>query len=222
MRFFMSPRSSSVVGITITPRTITCSWIESTPSKSLPYTLKAYKHILYEIHQKNTLVLYNPTRIRSLLFSFLALYDLEDAAIVMALSGQGVTEKQVMLTKPTADLADIENEDSRVWHYYCLHDNPNTGQAPWYCCSIDQPLLFQYVVLALYSRLNLVQITTPTMALLKAYKFIKKSSSENTKTTIMELVNLNGHLRIKSPHEHAALVESLGLHLLGNERYEKH
>jgi hypothetical protein len=213
--------ADSIVGINITPRTITCSWISSTPEQSTPYTLQAYKHLLFELHEKNSLTLFNPTRVRSLILNFMQLYDLEDAAVVIALSGQGVTEKQLMLTQPTAPVNEIEKDELTAWHYYQLQEAPNMPKSPWYCCGISRALLLQYQLLSIQIALNLVQVTTPTMALLKAYRFIKHHQQpENGKpqANILDLVNLNGQMRIRSPHEHAGVVESFGLYLLGTEQ----
>jgi len=209
-----------IVGITITPRTMTCSWIAATPEGPAPYILRAYKHILFELHEKNTLTLFNPTRVRSLILNFLQLYDLEDATVVIALSGQGVTEKQMMLTQPTAPLGALEKDELTAWHYYQLQEAPTLPKSPWYCCGISRTLLLQYQLLSIQIALNLVQITTPTMALLKAYRFIKHQQAPTTEkphATILDMVNLNGQLRMRSPHEHAGVVESFGLYLLGAE-----
>jgi hypothetical protein len=215
------PIANSIVGINITPRTITCSWIVETPDKSLPYALKAYKHVLFELHEKDTLTIFNPTRLRSLIMTFLQLHDLEDSVIIMALSGQGITEKQIMLTQPTAHLQNFEKDDLMAWHYFQLQENPNLPMSPWYCCGITRTLLLQYQLLSIQIALNLVQITTPTMALLKAYRFIKRHQPEDQgkpKTNILDFINLNGQLRVRSPNEHAAVVESFGLFLLGTEQ----
>ena len=49
------PRTSkNIVGLNITPRTITCSWISHTPDDQTPYELKAYKHMLIEVHPKTS------------------------------------------------------------------------------------------------------------------------------------------------------------------------
>lgn len=215
--------SSRIVGINITSRTITCSWIERIKKKPFTYDLKAYKHILFEIHPKTTLTIYNPTRLRSLIHTFLELHNLNDASIVIALSGQGLTEKQIMLNKNSADLKQVEGDEPIIWHYYCLQDQSPTQQAPWYTCGMRHELLFQYQLLAIMSGINIIQITTPTMALLKAYKFLKSSGkNNNNKTNIIDYLNLNGHIRIRSHQEHAALVESFGLFLLGRQIHEEY
>ncbi len=213
----------SIIGINITPRTITCSWIAPTPYASLPFALKAYKHLLFEAHEKNDLTLFNPTRMQSLINTFLELHDVHDASIVIALSGEGLIEKQIMLARASADLKPVEEQpDLLSWHYYCLQDNPSVPKNPWYCCGISRPVLLQYQLLAIQAELNLMQITTPTMALLKAYRYIKQNGttapdSDQPKTNILDFINLNGHLKIRSPHDHAAVVESFGLYLLGSE-----
>jgi hypothetical protein len=213
--------SSSIVGINITARTITCSWIEKVRNQAAPYELKAYKHILLEVHPKTTLTIYNPTRLRSIINTFLDLHNLKDACIVAALSGDGITEKQIMLNKPTAALSAIEGTDPLSWHYYCLQEDSVGPQAPWYTCGMKREILFQYQLLAMSAGINLIQITTPTMALLKAYKFLKGDNNQR-KTNIVDCLNLNGHIRIRSPHDHAAIVESFGLFLLGKQINEEH
>src|SRR5579859_282419 len=179
--------SSSIVGLNITSRTLTCSWIEVSNKKNdFPYELKAYKHILFEVHQKTSLTIYNPTRLKSLISTFLDLHDLHDACIVVALSGDGLNEKQIMLTRPTADLKQVEGPEPLLWHYYCLQENSPTNQTPWYSCGMRRELLFQYQLLAIMSGINLIQITTPTMALLKAYKFLKgRGKEQHNKTNIV-------------------------------------
>jgi len=220
--FFIPPTHQSIVGINITPRTITCSWIE--PHKQKPYELKAYKHMLLEVHAKTSLILFNPTRMRSLIHTFLSLHKLRNAYVVISLSGEGLVEKQMMLSRPTADLQKIEASDQFMWHYYCLQENPGPTAAPWYCCGILRTLLFQYQLLAIQCQMNVIHITTPTMALLKAYNFLKKAGAQSAdkKTNILDYINLNEHIRIRSPHEHAAIVESFGLFLLGQQYHEEH
>ena len=214
--------SSSIVGINITPRTLTCSWIGPTPQQEAPYELKAYKHILFDMYPKTSLVIFNPTRLRSLISTFLTLHNLSNAYVVFSLSGQEMIEKQRMLVQPAAELQSLEEATTPLlWHYYCLQEN-TVDAAPWYCCALSQELLFQYQLFAISSRLNLVQITTPTMALLQAYKFLKRQKQTSNKTNITELINLNGHIRVRSPHEHAAIVESFGLFLLGTQLHEEH
>ena len=214
--------SRDIVGINITPRTLTCSWVQAPGKKHEPYELKAYKHLLFEVHQKASLAIYNPTRLSSLISTFLEVHDLRDAFIVIALSGDGLVEKQIMLPKPAVNLNSIEGKDALVWNYYCLQEQTGTNQAPWYTCGLKQELLFQYQLLAIKARLNVIQITTPTMALLKAYKFLKQGKAAYNKAHITDHVNLNGHIRIRSPHDHAAVVESFGLYLLGEHMYAKH
>lgn len=217
----------SIVGINITPRTITCSWIEPTPYAALPFTLKAYKHLLFEVNNKTDLTLFNPTRMQSLINNFLELHEVGDASVVIALSGEGLIEKQIMLSRASADLKSVEeNPELMAWHYYCLQDNPTVPKNPWYCCGISRSVLLQYQLLAIQAELNVMQYTTPTMALLKAYRYIKQKGGEavpdnaQPKTNILDFINLNGHLKIRSPHEHAAVVESFGLYLLGSEIVE--
>ncbi len=216
----------TIIGINITPRTITCSWIEPTPYATLPYELKAYKHLLFEANEKKDLTLFNPTKMQSLIDTFLELNDVHDASIVMALSGEGLVEKQIMLARASADLQSVEEKPELTsWHYYCLQDNPSVPKNPWYCCGISRAILLQYQLLAIQAELNVTQITTPTMALLKAYRYIKNQSGAATpeaqpKTNILDFINLNGHVKIRSPHDHAAVVESFGLFLLGSELVE--
>src|SRR5579859_6455735 len=188
--------TQSIVGINITPRTLTCSWVKAPDNKHDPYELKAYKHLLFEVHQKASLTIHNPTRLSSLISTFLEVHDLRDAFIVIALSGDGLVEKQVMLPKPTVSLQQFEGNNSMIWNYYCLQDQTEINQAPWYTCGLKQELLFQYQLLAIKARLNVIQITTPTMALLKAYKFLKQGKAIYNKAHITDHVNLNGHIRI--------------------------
>jgi hypothetical protein len=215
------PLTSDIVGINITPRTLTCSWIKATPKKETPYELKAYKHLLFDIYQKTSLVLFNPTRLRSLISTFLKLHNLSNAYIVFSLSGKEMIEKQRMLLQPAAELKSLENDSNLLWHYYCLQENTQKA-APWYCCAFSHELLFQYQLFAIHCRLNLIQITTPTMALLQAYSFLKDQKTKTNMTNITELINLNGHIRVRSPQEHAAIVESFGLFLLGQQLHEEH
>lgn len=214
---FVPSVSRTIVGIHIAPRTLTCSWIHPTKGNT-PYELKAYKHMLVDVHPKDSLVLYNPTKIKTLITTFLDKYKLHDALVVLSLSGQGVNEKQVMLNKPTAKILHFETTERTLWHYYCLQENAPGPQSPWYCCGISLELLFQYQLLAIACNINLVQITTPTMALLRAYLFLKK---EQERTTLSDYVNMT-QLRIRSAHDHAAAVESFGLYLLGKQLYEEY
>ena len=220
--------SKHIVGIAITPRTITCSWISPTGRKETPYELKGYKYLLFELQQNCSLVLFNPSRLHSLISSFLTKHNLSNASIVTALSGNGLVEKQIMLLRPTAELQSLEESEKINWHYYCLQNNPGPTAAPWYCCGIPPEILLQYQLLAIRCRLNLIQITTPTMALLKAYSFLKKKQGTQEQNasdkghSIVDYVQLNGHVKIRSAQEHATIVEGLGLFLLGKQLHEEH
>jgi hypothetical protein len=218
-------QTDSIVGINITPRTMILSWISRANNQSLPFILNGYKHIFYDIHPKNSLVVFNPTRLKNLIQTFISLHELQDACFVFALSGEELIEKQVMLSKPAAELNKLEEPNTYAWHYYCLQNQAPGMQAPWYCCGLSRALLLQYQLLAIRCNINLIQITTPTMALFKAYTFLKKQGADqikNNRTNIVDFLNLNGLMRIRSPQEHASVVESFGLFLLGKAFYGEH
>lgn len=230
--------NKSVVGVNITPRSVTFSWIKPTTDGPAPYDVKAFKQLLFETRPKASLRIFNQTRLQILISTFLETNKLSNACVIFALSGEGMIEKQVMLSKPAADLDTIEKAEFREpgfadtasnhmqWHYYCLQDTKKHHEAPWYCCGISRALLFQYQLLAIRCKLNLIQVTTPTMALLQAHRYLKKLRDTNPNTTekvtIMSNLNVKKRARVTTERAHGSLAEGFGLFLLGREQYATH
>ncbi|MBN1549339.1 hypothetical protein JW872_01625 [Candidatus Babeliales bacterium] len=234
---FIPRVTKDIVGVNITPRTITLSWIAPSKQGPAPYDIKALKQLLIETRPEATLRIFNPTRLDTLITTFLEKHNLKNACIIFALSGKGVIEKQAMMKKPVADLEAFEQKlfnepgfadthsNQMVWNYYCLQDTKEHHEAPWYFCGMSQELLFQYQLLAIRCKLNLIHITTSTMALLQAHlhlKELRKGNPEAQKITILGNLNMNGHKRTTTQHDHAALAEGFGLYLLGKQTYEMH
>lgn len=136
------------------------------------YELKGYKRITLDSFELTNGYIHNPTAIENHITSFLAKHNLKNAFIAIALRGPRVYERIATLPTTVSDPTDaiLPNKQQQIWSYRYLYSQEN-AQSTFYVCSIAQSLLFQYKLLAIRQRLNLISITTVSMAHLHTYTY---------------------------------------------------
>ena len=167
--WFLPKKESNLVTISCSPTTIACAWITPVKEKA-PYALKAYRRIPIERLELAQGYVHNPTQIDTYIASFLAKHNLQNACIALALRGPTIYETIATTPSTVHDPSDslVPKKQQHIWSYRYLYSQ-DTAQATFYICSISQALLFQYKLCALRQKLNLIGITTTSMAYLHAY-----------------------------------------------------
>ncbi len=170
--WLLPSNKNELVTITINPHRLICSWIR--PSKKhAPLELKAYQEFPLPNLELEKLVIFNPTRIKKHINSFLASNKLLNARIACTLAGPSINERLVTCARAHPDKKEIIKSQKQHWHWeYCYlypHDN---GKFVFYRCGIPRPLLFQYQLLATTTGFNLSKITTERMALFTLYRHL--------------------------------------------------
>ncbi len=163
--------NNNIVTITFHPQHLCCSWI--IPSgKYAKLTLRAYERFPLQNLELEQLTIFNPTHIKKTITSFLQKHHLSNTCIVFGLTGPGLKEKMVTLSKasPTPDDFTLPITKDLLWDFRYLYPKQN-GTHVFYGYGIPQHLLFQYQLLAIAAQLNVIKITPIRVALFHAYKF---------------------------------------------------
>jgi len=161
-----------LVSILCTPDTLACAWIR--PSHSAhPFEVIAYKRISLTNLELAQGRICNPTRIGSHIVSFLTKHNLTNAYITLVLHGPMVHEELISMhtASPQPEEIPLQKKHQLVWNYRYLYSQDN-AQAAFYVCGIPQPVLLHYKLLAIRHNLNVVSITTRSMAYLHVYTHV--------------------------------------------------
>ncbi len=163
--------NKNIVTITFHPQYLCCSWIIPS-NKYAKLTLRAYERFPLQNLELEQLTIFNPTHIKKTITSFLQKHHLSNTCIVFGLSGPGLKEKMLTLSKasPTPDDFTLPITKDLLWDFRYLYPKEN-GTSIFYVYGIPQHLLFQYQLLAIAAQLNVIKITPIRMALFHAYKF---------------------------------------------------
>lgn len=172
LMWLLTKKENDLVSISCTSHTIACAWMRSYKEKSLyMYELKGYKRIGLDRFELANGYIHNPTAIESHIASFLTKHALKNASISIGLRGPSIYENIVNVPSATDAIdAFLPKKQQQIGGYRYLYSQDN-AQATFYVCSVPQSLLFQYRLLALRQQLNLVAITTLSMAYLSAYVY---------------------------------------------------
>ncbi|PKN03834.1 hypothetical protein CVU75_00235 [Candidatus Dependentiae bacterium HGW-Dependentiae-1] len=185
---------TELVTIVLTPKTLTCGWIQQqknartffahtaqkqnlhTPhihkkSATQPYILRAYEQTPLEQLQFAQGVLYNPTCIQKYIASFLQEHKLENAFIALSVSGDHILQRLITLgsAMPTQEQFPLPEKKNLRWDYRYLYPNQD-GTFTFYFYGLPQELLLQYKLLAIATSLNLITITPSWATYLQLYK----------------------------------------------------
>lgn len=160
---------NDIVSISFTAEMLACAWLR--PSiKSLMYELKAYKRVSLNHFEIAEGYIHNPTLLGKHISSFFEKHKLEGVYVSFGIQGAALYETIIHLPTANPDPCDIivPKKQQHVWMYRYLYPEDN-GHAAFYVCSIAQSLLLQYKLLAFRQHLNLLGITTVSMAYIHAY-----------------------------------------------------
>jgi len=149
-----------------------CVWLEKT--KKIPcMQLNAYEK--YDLHSNEIIegIVYNPTHIQNIITNFLHKYHKKNAFINFILAPEFLTEHFVPMPTSTPKKSDFTLRSTNFFleGYRYLYQN-DEGQYIFYTYSLSRALLLQYQLLAIHAQLNLLSITTKTIALFGTYKTI--------------------------------------------------
>lgn len=157
-----------LVTIHYDPHNLVLSWIRP-DTRHRGYLIQAYRHHFFDTPHHH-LHLFNPTQLATFIKNFLVHYTLQDAAIMLSLSGSTLMESIIKLPNSTPDAAAFITPSLRtlLWDYHYLYPTDYAAHA-FYVCGLSRHLLFQYKLLAINASLNLIGITTQFLASLNLY-----------------------------------------------------
>ncbi len=169
-----------LVTIGCTPNTLALAWI--TRSGTRTPTLMAYRTIPFKHLQLHNAQLFNPNIIATHITNFLSLYNLPDAFVSIWINGSAIKQQLITCShaQPTAQELGIVDSYRHQWDYQYLYST-HDGRFVFYVTSIAKELVFQYQLLAIAARLNLITLTTYQIALLHLYRFIQGDTFRHSK-----------------------------------------
>ncbi|HSC25242.1 MAG TPA: hypothetical protein VLB80_03450 [Candidatus Babeliales bacterium] len=185
--------NNTFVTVFFSSDTLICSWIERIDNNPL-LTLRAYKRYPLSNLELERLTIFNPTIIQKYISLFLHEYDLINAFILFSLQGSGVTEKFVAMSTSTPHHSDFGSMNSRnfLWEYRYLYPN-DKGQFIFYVYKVLRSLVLQYQLLAIAAGCNLVTMTTKTIGLIDAYKYIFGTAFRRSQFAI-DMIKCNNNI----------------------------
>lgn len=227
---FRFSQYNKIIGISIHPATITCSWFED---KNGSFHIRAYDQLPLAAYEINEQRINNPTRIQQFVQSFVQKHRLAHNYVTIAIGLPGLTEKIVSLSNPPeAHHVHADQADAGTWSFQRIGLQRGSGKAQYYLCSMPSPLLVQYQLLAHTAKLRILTLTSSRMALWRACKQIDPAKMETATLTnhahlqstishIIESCTLNKFISLpNNEKKRDELIESIGLHLLGKDTYE--
>ncbi len=154
---------SDIIALAFKPTCLACAHIQKN-SNAPTTTLISYSCTPLLESELENLIIFNPTRLGTIVQTMLAGKDLSRAQVRISLAGPSVVEK-------------IENEEQ------ALLADPQLKNLVWesiqnYTGGITRELLFQYQLFALQNSLKLTCVTTSTCALMSAYQALYGSCTQ--------------------------------------------
>jgi len=174
-----------LITISFLPHNLVLCWMTGNTKHNNKLTVNAYeRHELNNLELAH-LVIFNPTRVKQIIHKFLSTHKKENAFITVSLNGLGVSEQFITMPTSTPKTSEfkIEHSSNLLWGYRFMYQNDN-GEFVFYLYKIPRSLLLQYELLAIASKLNLINITTQNMALLNTYKTIFGSAFRHSQLAI--------------------------------------
>jgi len=162
---------NQLVTITFQPQVMTCSLI-TTSKRSAPLVLHAYKKITFQELELESLIVFNPTKIKQHIVNFLNSCNARNAFVACSLRGPKLFERFVSVTKAHPSMEDFEvsERNHMLWDYRFAYPADN-GLWVFYVTGMPRALLLQYQLLAITTPFNLLTITSERMALLNLYEY---------------------------------------------------
>ena len=163
---------NNIVTMTFHPQHLCLSWITHKKGRA-PLALQAYKRFPLHNLELERLTIFNPTQLKKMITSFLSTHKLNNAFVIFGLSGPGIKEKMVTVShaSPTPDDFALPISKDLLWDFQYLYPKDNS-QFVFYVYGIPQHILFQYQLLAIAAKLNVIKITPARVGLFNAYQFL--------------------------------------------------
>lgn len=160
-----------IVSIQITPSHISCALIERS-AYGRQLRVHACEITPFTNLECEKLVIFNHTRLRTIIGDFIRKHHVAQAYATCALTGPNIFEGIIahQTANPSAQDFSIARSNKHVWDYQFLYSHDN-GSSMFYVCGIPHTLLLQYRLLAAALDLRISRITTRRMALLHAYEY---------------------------------------------------
>jgi len=223
-------RKPDIITATISPQQLTLSWIKKNKSK---IEVKNHKNFDFKNLEFEKSIVFNPTKISSLVQQFAQENNLKKATCAMAVSGPTIFEKILTLSTATPAIQDLQIKDLKhlKWNYTYLGPSAKNG-FEFYICGIKREILFQYKLLGITSGINPAVITTEKNAHIELYKHLNRKNFRHSQLLLdMQSHNYDMHTfftpEIISEHvelsdtfsatKNHALATNIGLFLLGTK-----
>lgn len=208
------------------------SFIKQDNNHSILYTLKAYRRIL--VNTANHNIFFNLTLIKKHVCDYFKTYALQDASVIITISGQNINEQTTtsILASPSYEDLKIPDNSNILSNYIYLYPN-NTGFT-FYTYHIKKEYIAQYQLFAIAVGLNLMHIIPQSYAYLELYRSLKGSqfrqnqlaiemSQKNNNfeklvdyNDIKSILRIDKNIVIQSQEESPYLCASLGAIIAAN------
>lgn len=219
----------NTLAITFAPHAMTCSLFAAINERPL---LKAYESIpLINLELEHGL-LFNPSRIQTLIQKFVMRHNAQAMPVSYSLSRPLVHEEFVTLPTKNPSLNQFPIAHSPFWHWDSQYLYETDQGHMFYICGIPKMGLLQYQLLAINQAMDIQHITSERHALLHAYKAMRGDAFRTTQlanhltarnNTIENLFSHDDLMRMLfvpssvhvTPADTLALLTSCGLFFVG-------
>lgn len=181
-----------LVTITIGPKALSCAVITE-QGKRAPLLLKNYLYHHFDALEIENLVLYNPTKIGTLISNFLKHHTLHNVYISIAFEGPLLQESFLKLptTDPCKESFSID-EKKLIWNYCYLYPIDDHSFI-FYVYTIAHWIILQYQLMIHTHNFSLLHIITGTTALLKLYIYFHKEAYRQAQLAL-DMIRLNNNV----------------------------
>lgn len=159
------------------------------------FELAAFTTISFLHNEYDQGRIHNPTIIEQHIEKFLTKHRLKNASISITLNGSYIKEQ--IISSPTISLGESTLYPKKQYVFDGCYLYPeNDNRFVFYTCAIEHAIIMQYQLIALAKNLNMISISTCSMAHLNAYHHAHGSQFSR-----IQLANLLSH--------HTSIVPSL-------------
>jgi hypothetical protein len=158
------------VSIVIHENMLSLAWLQW-HNKAQPH-LKAYKTIPLLSSEIVHGIIYNPTAIKIIIQEFLTRHNVAHVPVLCAIKNSIIAEKYFHTASSELSPDIKEFFKKKVWNYCHLGSTIDHDSFVIYACGLPREYMFHYRLFALFAQLNLVMITTGTMAQFMLYKYM--------------------------------------------------
>ncbi len=225
-----------LVTINFYPHAVACSIIERAASGA-PFVLKAYQRVDLHNLELEQLIVFNPTKLKRIVYTFLQKHAAQHAFIACTLRGPHLFEKYITMQnqKPKHRDFALPELNSLVWDYRVVYPTDH-GKSVFYVAGLPRTLIAQYQLFAIAAQLHMTTLIPEQMALLQVYRYQRGAAFRRTQLavdmlqhhnmidyictteTLGRILHIPSHLVIDRAREASSLLASCGLFI--SERVE--